>query len=107
RPTDTRRQRQDGNFTWVERAREITRFDSPKIKPVSDGAWARPGAGLVPGIADLLAQADFSFQALRGERCDIQAVVVEDRVNEFELVVIKQLRDRVADEPPLLQSADV
>ena len=58
-------------------------------------------------LADLLAQIDFAFQALRGEGGDVQAVVVEDGVEELEAVVVEELGDLVTDQAALLETSDV
>ena len=58
-------------------------------------------------LADLLAQIDFAFQPLRGERGDVQAVVVKDGVEKFEALVVEELGDFVTDKAALLQASDV
>ena len=107
RAPHTRGQRKNRNFARREVRVEIASFDSSEIEPIGDRTRPRSRAWFRTGTADLLPQINLPFQSLRREGSHIQAVVVEDRVDQLELVTIEQLGNRVADQPPLLEPAYV
>ncbi len=66
------------------------------------------GRGVIELLfADLLAEIDFAFLALRGEGGNIQTVVVEDGVEDLEAVLIEELGNLVTDEAALLKASNV
>src|SRR5271156_5383779 len=58
-------------------------------------------------LADLLAEIDFAFLALRRERCNVQTVVVKNGEEDLEAVLIEELGNFVANEATLLQAPNV
>src|SRR5579863_4372457 len=101
------RKRERSNLAWSKSRREICGPHPAEIEAVGDRTGPRPRAWLFPRAAKLLAQVDLPFHPLRSESRNIQAVVVEDGIDQLELIVIEQLRNFVADESPLLQPPNV
>src|SRR5580658_1601269 len=72
------------------------------IEAVGDGRRV-----IEQGLADLLAEIDFAFLALRGKGGNIETVVVKDGVEDLEAVLIEELGNFVTDQAALLQAAYV
>ena len=81
--------REQRDFTGVKPLREMASLNQTEIPAISDGIGSSSRPRLHPGVSELLPQVDLSLQSLRGERCHIQTVVIEDRVDQLELVAVE------------------
>src|ERR1700722_3300879 len=97
---DTSRQGEQAEGGRGEIRSEVAGFYAAVIEAVSDGIGL---IGFQP--SKLLAQIDFSFQSLRGESGDVEAVVVERSEEKSEILVVQKLGNLVADQAALLQGS--
>src|SRR5271165_4965565 len=103
----TGRKRENRNFTGRKPLGEVAGFLPAEIPAIGNRIGSGSGPWLDAGVPELLPQVDLAFQPLRSERRHIQTVVVENRVDQLELVVVQQLGNGVTDQPTLLQAPDV
>src|SRR5579862_30220 len=82
-------------------------LDHSVVETVSNRIWSRTSTRFPARGSELLPYVDLSLQPLRRKGRHIQAVVIEDRVDQLELVAIEKLRDLVAHKSSLLQTTDV
>src|SRR5580704_8562593 len=89
RASDTGGKRQNRNLIGREPLGEVAGLHPTKIPAI--GKRIRPRASPRPdtGVSELLPQVDLAFEPLGCKRCHVQAVVVENRVNQFEFVVVE------------------
>src|SRR4029077_6258123 len=89
RTANTGGKREDCEFAGRKVFCEVVGLHQAEIDAISNRTRSLPGAGLTPGVSDLLPKVDLPLQALGSECGHIEAVVVESGIDQLEFFVVE------------------